>query len=213
MAKHSGKVNAMHLDRLWRAVPTQLAQQQNGTAAKFKFKNIIPNINRYSRLVNTIDWLDHAGLIIKAPIAHKAALPLSAYTKENTFKLFMFDVGILGAMSGLSPKTIIKYDYGTYKGYFAENFVAQEFLSSGVEQIVSWQEGSAEIEFLRDIGGKLLPVEVKSGHITQAKSLKAFGEKYKPEYKTIFSAKNLYINTDTEQHFYPLYLAGKFPLQ
>ncbi len=60
------------------------------------------------------------------------------------------------------------YDYGTYKGYLAENFVAQEFRCAGVDKIYSWRERTAEVEFLREVNGKVLPVEVKSGRNTQA---------------------------------------------
>lgn len=210
MAKHSGKINAMHIDRLWRAIPRQLARNEEGNASKFKFKDIIPGIDRYSRLVNVIDWLDAAGLIIKVYIVEKAHLPLMAYTKENSFKLLMFDVGILGAMSDLSPKVILDYNYGTYKGYFAENIVAQELLAaSGVNQLYCWQEGTAEIEFLLDCDGNIIPIEVKSGHVTQAKSLKVFAQKYQPKNQIIMSANNLTLDTNRHVFCYPLYLVSQ----
>ena len=212
MAKHSGKQNAMHLERLWRNIPAQLARDQNRSAPKFKFKNIIPGINRFSQLAGMIDWLKAAGLIIQVHIVNKGELPFSAYIKENSFKLYIFDVGILGALSQLPAKTILEYDYGSYKGYYAENFVAQAFLCSGVNDLYSWRERTAEVEFLREIDGKILPVEVKSGRITQAKSLKVFSQKYHPPYRTIMSAKNLHIDTKNNVHRYPLYFASQFPI-
>jgi hypothetical protein len=132
--------------------------------------------------------------------------------KENTFKLFCFDVGILGALSILPPKNIIDYDYGSYKGYFAENFVAQEFKFGGVENICSWRERRAEVEFLREENGNVYPIEVKSGWVTQAKSLKVFSQKYNPPYRTIMSAANISIDKRNRAHRYPLYLAAEFPL-
>lgn len=213
IAKHSGKINAMHIDRLWRSIPQQLARTKDGSIEKFKFKDIIPGIERYNRLANVIDWLEGAGLIIKSHIAYSAQLPLTGYTKENSFKLMMFDVGILGAMSDLPPKTILDYDYGTYKGYFAENFVAEEFLANNVKNLYSWQEKNSELEFLRVIDGNILPIEIKSGNVTHAKSLKAFAEKYHPKYTTIMSANKLYIDKKLHNHCYPLYLAGRFPLK
>lgn len=212
IAKHSGKVNAMHVDRIWQSIPSQLARTENGSATKFKFKGVISGIDRYSRLANVIDWLEGAGLIIKVQIAHSAQLPLTAYTKENAFKLFLFDVGILGAMSDLSPKTIFDYDYGTYKGYFAENFVAQEFLTASEKPLYGWQEGTAEVEFLREIHGDIIPIEVKSGWVTQTKSLKVFAQKYRPKFQTIMSANHLFIDKKHHIYRYPLYLAGQFPL-
>ncbi len=212
MAKHSGKNDAMHVERTWKNVPAQLARELDGSVSRFKFKGVVPGVKRYERLVGPIDWLLKAGLIIKAHIACKGQLPFSAYAKENTFKLFLFDVGMLGAMSGLSPKVILDYDYGTYKGYFAENFVAQEFICSGESDLYSWKEKTAEVEFLREVDGDVLPIEVKSGSVTQAKSLKVFSEKYNPPYRTIMSAKELHVEGGSHIHRYPLYLAYRFPL-
>ena len=212
MAKHSGKQNAMHLERVWRNIPAQLAKEQNGQAPKFKFKGVIPGINRYSGLVGAIDWLIATGLIIKVFIINNVKAPFSAYVSENNFKLYMFDVGILGALSDLSPSAILKYDYGSYKGYFAENFVTQEFFYSGDNKLYCWRQRTSEIEFLRNIKSKVLPVEVKSGWISQSKSLNVFDAMYAPDYKTIISARNLYIDKKNRIHRYPLYLASRFPL-
>jgi hypothetical protein len=213
MAKHSGKQNAMQLERLWRNIPAQLAREQDGSAPKFKFKGVIPGIKGYSRLSGTIDWLKTAGLIIQTYIANSGELPFSAYIKDNFFKLYIFDVGMLGAISNLPPKTIIGYDYGSYKGYYAENFVAQEFLCSGTSEIYSWKEKTAEVEFLREIEGDVLPIEIKSGWVTRAKSLRVFADKYDPEYRTVMSANNLHIDRDNKIHRYPLYLASRLPFK
>jgi len=210
IAKHSGKKSAMHIERVFRAIPLQLAQAQDGNAKKFSFKGVIPGVDRYSRLAGPIDWLQACGLIIKIPICHSAQLPLLAYTKENIFKLYIFDVGLLGAMSNLAPKVIYDYDYGSFKGYFAENFVAQEFLYSGAQFLCSWHEKNSELEFLQELEGTIIPVEVKSGWITQAKSLKVFKGRYHPPYSIIFSAKKLSVNEKEGLIRSPLYLANQF---
>ena len=189
-----------------------MGQTQRAAASKFRFRGIVPGVSQYSRLVTVIDWLESAGLVIKVPIANSGEIPSLAFTKENTFKLYGFDVGILGAMSQLPPETILNYDYGTYKGYFAENFVASEFLSTGTTHLYCWKEGTAEIEFIREIEGNIIPVEVKSGWIKRAKSLKVFADKYHPAYRTIISARNFRLNHHRGIHYYPLYLAARFPL-
>jgi len=61
IAKHSGKQNAMHVERLWQNIPAQLDREQDGSAGKFKFKGVIPGILRYSKLAGSIDWLVSAG--------------------------------------------------------------------------------------------------------------------------------------------------------
>ena len=212
MAKHCGKQNAMHLERLWRNTPAQLGRDQNGSASKFTFKDVIPGVKGYERLSGTIDWLVAAGLIIRLPIVNSGLLPFTAYSKENFFKLFVFDVGMLGALSRLPAKNILDYKYGTYKGYYAENFVAQELSATHRDNIACWREKRAEVEFICEENGSVIPVEIKSGWITQAKSLGVFVEKYSPLYSAVFSARNMGVNESAKRHYYPLYLASRFPI-
>lgn len=212
IAKHSGKVNAMHIDRVWRSIPTQLAKSTDGSSKKFQFNGIIEGIDRYNRLANVFDWLDNAGLILKVPVINHVEQPLSSQTIESHFKLFVFDVGILGALSNLAPRTILEYDYGTYKGYFGENFVTQEFFSGNHKDLFSWQEGRTEVEFLRNVEGYILPIEVKSGPVRRAKSLQRYVEKFSPKYRTIMSGRPFKIDLTNHVHCYPLYLASQFPI-
>lgn len=213
IAKHSGKVNAMHIDRVWQAIPSQLAHSQDGSAKRFQFKGIIPGIDRYQRLANVFDWLVAAELVIKVPIIEHVELPLTAYTEESRFKIYLFDVGILGALSDLPTKSILDYDYGTYKGYFAENFVAQEFIAKNTVNLYSWQQGRSEIEFLYVINSHIIPIEVKSGWVTRSQSLNKYAEKYHPPYRVAFSAKTLHIDLKHSYHQYPIYMAYWFPLE
>ncbi len=115
----------------------------------------------------------------------------------------------LGAMSDLAPKAILSADYGSYKGYVAENFAAQEFLSYGRDKLFSWQEGKFELEFLLTVDTEMIPIEIKSGNSLKSKRLSAFGEKYHPPYRVIFSRQPSDIRGRT--HNYPLYMAGQFP--
>lgn len=209
IAKHSGKVNAMHIDRTWRAVPLQLSSTQDGEANRFKFKGIIPGINRYQQLVNVIDWLESAELVIKLPLIDTVKQPLPAFTKENFFKLFMFDVGILGAMSELDPKIIYDYGYGSYQGYFAENFVAQQLLATYQQTLFTWQENRSEIEFLLQWEGQIIPIEVKSGNITRAKSLEKYIKRYQPKRSFILSARPLQPQIQQAKIYLPLYLSER----
>lgn len=207
IAKHSGKINAMHIDRTWRAIPQQLLNAQDTSTSRFKFKNVIPNANRYTQLANVIDWLKNAELIIKVPLLETIRQPLQAFTKENMFKLFMFDVGILGAMSGLDPKTLLDYDYGTYQGFFAENYVAQQCISSNLTDPFSWQTDHTEIEFILQHEGEAIPVEVKSGKITRTKSLTKYIDKYNPKKSVIFSADHEKFSAKGPVLHLPLYFA------
>ncbi|MDX8430929.1 MAG: AAA family ATPase [Candidatus Algichlamydia australiensis] len=208
IAKHSGKVNAMHIDRVLNSIPAQMSQVHDGSITRYKFRGVVPGITHYDRIVGAIDWLEATGLAVKISIVNSANLPFRAYTKENAFKLLLFDVGILGSMAGLSPNVLLKATYGSYKGYFAENFVAQELLASGQEDLYCWQEKRMEVEFILDVQGEVIPMEVKAGRITKAKSLHIFAEKYRPPFQVIFSGKPFCEKPKIK--LYPLYLAGKY---
>lgn len=210
IAKHAGKVNAMHIDRIWQSVPAQLARAQDNRTNKFKFKGILPGVDRYQRMADAIDWLCAAELVIKVPIVETARLPLTSHAVDNRFKLYMNDVGLLGALSQLPVKSILDQDYGTYKGYYAENYVAQALICADNKSLYAWEDGRAEVEFLRILGGEVIPVEVKSGKVTKAQSLQAYSDRYHPPYRIIYSAKSGGISVDGVHH-YPIYLAGLQP--
>jgi len=207
MAKHSGKSNALHIEKLWRNVPAQLARTQNGSAGKFKLREGIPGIRGYERLSAPLDWLECANLIIRTSIIDSVGVPLSGYIKENRFKLYFFDVGLLGAASGIAPATFLNYDFGTYQGYVAENFVAQELRAAGDKALFCWQGRTAEVEFLLEREGTVVPVEVKSGWVTQSKSLKVYIERSRPPRAYILSANN--ISQRNIVRYLPLYAVGR----
>lgn len=207
MAKHSGKSNALHIEKLWRNVPAQLARVQNGSAGKFKLREGIPGIRGYERLSAPLDWLECANLLIRTSIIDAVGVPLSGYVKENRFKLYFFDVGLLGTASGIAPATFLNYDFGSYQGYVAENFVAQELRAAGDKTLFCWQGRTAEVEFLLEREGEVVPVEVKSGWVTQSKSLKVYIERYRPPKVYILSANN--ISQRNIVRYLPLYAAGR----
>ena len=92
----------------------------------------------------------------------------------------------------------------------AENFVLQQFISMNIFPVYYWTSGNlAELDFVILSGNKILPVEVKSGLNTRAKSLKIYREKYSP-YKAIrFSMLNL--KEDASLLNIPLYLIHRLP--
>lgn len=190
MAKHSGRMNALNLERLWRNVPVQLAQAQDGSAPKFRFREAVPGIRGYEQLIGPLSWLEKADLLIRSSIVEKVALPLSGFAWENRFKLYFFDVGLLGALAGLAPAVLFKYGFGSYQGYIAENFVAQELRAAGLDRLFCWQGRTSEIEFLLEAGQEIIPWEVKSGRVTHSKSLTVYEGRFAPEKAVVLSARN-----------------------
>ncbi|MBF0298060.1 MAG: ATP-binding protein [Oligoflexia bacterium] len=174
--KHSGIENAIHIETVFENIPMQLSQYHNTSVKRYKFNHVIYGKKSFADLSGPIDWLSKAGLVIKVPVASQISHPLKSYCKDNLFKLYIFDIGILGAMLGLSPEVILKQNYGSAKGYFAENFVAC-LLNSSYQMhthkngLYSWNNKNHEIEFVIDFDGELIPIEVKSAHASRAKSL------------------------------------------
>jgi hypothetical protein len=144
---------------------------------------------------------------MRTSIVDVAERPLAGYAQENRFKLYFMDTGLLGAVSGISPSVFLQYGFGSYQGYVAENFAAQEFRAAGVRELYCWQGRTSEVEFLIEGPGGIYPVEVKSGRVTQAKSLSVYIERYHPARAYVLSARNT--SEQNGRTGLPLYMAGR----
>lgn len=179
--KYAGKVDTTLIESVFQSIPGQLSLVMDESVKRFKFKNVHDRKSRYSDFETAIHWLRWCRLALaNYPIEGTPKAPLAAYKKENRVKLFMFDVGLLNHMLGSSYKEIKQQSY-EYKGYVAENFVQQELTAIGVDPSYSWNDARAEIEFIISTDeGNIVPVEVKSGKRTRAKSLASYIEKCAP---------------------------------
>ena len=208
-AKHSGKVNSFHIISVFENIPTQLSANVDRSVKRYQFKDVIQRKKSYIELRGPIEWLEKAGLILKVKKCNRSEIPFETFCKENIFKLFIFDIGLLGAMLDLPVNMIYAQDFGITKGYFAENFVAQEFVSNSISKLYSWCEKTSEIEFLRIVDNEPVPVEVKSGKRLQAKSLQQYILRYSPKLAVKLSGKPLKKNKTSPIQNYPLYWASK----
>lgn len=183
--KYAGKVNATLIEAVFRNVPAQLSLTMDESVKRFKFKGVAEHKSRYSDFENAITWLEKCRLVLKNyPVEGMPRSPLAAYQKENQVKLFLFDVGLLNSMLGIAYREIKQQNF-EYKGYLAENFVQQELAAQGLDPTHSWHDARAEIEFIvADSEGNIIPIEVKSGKRTRAKSLQSYIAKCAPN-KTI----------------------------
>lgn len=211
-SKYAGNTNSRHIERVFQSIPLQLSNLQNKKAKKFKFKDVISKGYRsFEDLADPVTWLVKAGLALKVHINEHPLFPILAAVKENYFKLFLFDIGLLGAMTGLQPEQIMQYNYGSYKGYFAENFVLQELISYGYNQTATWAGRTSELEFITEIDGVIIPIEVKAGVNTKAKSLAVFINKYKPVYSVKITGNKFGYDQSVNIYNYPLYMLSRFP--
>ena len=190
MAKHSGKTNALQIERLWKNVPLQLARTQNGSAPKFRFRDALQGVRGYEAISGPLDWLERANLVLRTSIVEGIGRPLAGFAKENRFKLYFMDTGLLGAIGGIPPETFLQYGFGTYQGYVAENFAAQELRAAGIRDLYCWQGRTSEVEFLIEGTDGIFPIEIKSGRVTHAKSLSVYIERHHPPQAYVLSARN-----------------------
>ncbi len=188
--KYAGKLDALHIDAVFSSVPRQLATCHDRSVQRFKYKDVANKQPRYQQLQGPIDWLVKSKLVHQCyPISGRPAVPLQSKTRTNIFKLYLFDIGLLGHMLNISYRTQTDQNY-FYKGYFAENFVQQELTARSSRPTYSWQVARAEIEFIHQSKDDVfIPVEVKSAARTRARSLRSYLERYNPSRAIILAGK------------------------
>ena len=179
-AKYAPSSIAPRIRLLWKNIIGQLSKENK----KF-FYGQLKTGARAKDFELAINWLADAGLLNKVVLINKPTLPLSAYTDFDVFKLFGLDVGLLGAVAELDPKILLdKNNIMTeFKGALTEQFVCQQLRCNGFDNLYYWcaERATAEIDFVVQYQNKAIPIEVKAEENLQAKSLKVYAEKYKPE--------------------------------
>ena len=165
---------------LWNSIPTQLAKENK----KFIY-NAIKKGARAKEFETALTWLRNNGLIYQVHKITKPGLSIGAYADLDAFKLFVLDVGLLGALSGLEAKTILgKYEiFQEFKGAIAEQYVLQQFKTIDDMPIYYWtnETSRSEVDFVIQRESKVIPVEVKAATNLKARSLKIYMEQFKPE--------------------------------
>ncbi len=179
-SKHIPANTVEKIRMLWRSIPTQLAKENK----KFIY-NAIKKGGRAKEFETALAWLKDCGLIYQVHKIKKPGLPIAAYEDFDSFKLFILDVGLLGALTGLEAKTILdKYViFEEFKGAIAEQYVLQQFKTIEDLPIFYWsnETSRAEVDFVIQLDSKVIPVEVKATTNLKARSLKIYIEKFKPE--------------------------------
>lgn len=161
---------------VWDSLVSQLAKENK----KFIYGVVRPGA-RAREFEMAVEWLVNAGLVIRVDRVKKGNLPLNSYKDLSSFKLYLLDIGLLGAMGDLSAKTIMDSStiFNEFKGSLTENYVAQEIVATLRLYPYYWSadNSSGEIDFLFQLEDQIIPIEVKAGENLKAKSLKFFVEK------------------------------------
>lgn len=161
----------------WDSVPKHLSKENK----KFVFGQVRKGA-RAADFEESLRWLEQAGLIVKVPRVSKPVMPLNAHRGQSAFKVFMSDIGLLGAMSGLSPAAMVDglSIFTEFKGALTEQYVCQQLVSDCGLVPFYWsaENSSGEIDFLVQADSGVYPIEVKAEENLRAKSLRAFNERY-----------------------------------
>lgn len=180
-SKHTSTSELPRIRMVWNSIPMQLAKENK----KFFFGQIREG-GRLKDFELAIEWLSDCGLIKKVYRVNKPAMPLKAYIEFSAFKLFLLDVGLLGALSDLDAQSILMGNdiFMEFKGALTEQYVHQQLISDTeyTPYYFAPQNSSVEIDFMVQRNSNIVPVEVKAEENLRAKSLRSFCEKYKPEY-------------------------------
>jgi predicted AAA+ superfamily ATPase len=202
-AKHAPDNQIMRISQVWEAISGQLAKENK----KFVY-SVIRTGARAQEFEQAIQWLVEAELVSKVLNISLAKAPLSAYSNFKIFKLYMLDVGLFGAKANLDPRVILQKDdvLREFKGTLTETYVAQELKIK--RELYYWtSEGEAEVDFIIEYDGGIIPIEVKSGTSTKSKSLQVYRNKYQPA--LVVKATALNLKLDGQVLNLPLYLLAK----
>jgi predicted AAA+ superfamily ATPase len=185
-SKHAEPRLTERLNLVWSSIPAQLAKENR----KFIYSQIRQGA-RAKDFELAIQWLSDCGLIHVIHRVTKPGYPLKAYEDLNAFKIYLLDVGLLGAMADLSSNTIVEGNriFTEFKGALAEQYVLQELIAEDHlnPMYYSAENSRMEIDFIVQKGDEVIPIEVKAEENLRAKSLRSYCEKYKPKTAVRFS--------------------------
>lgn len=178
-SKHAPTEIIPRIRMLWNSIPAQLAKENK----KFIY-GLIRNGARAKEYELAMSWLIDCGLIHKVHNLSHPGIPLKAYEEMSAFKLFLGDVGLLSAMTSLDVKTLLEGNdiFETFKGALTEQYVLQQLVTLPDLPVYYWspENAKAELDFVVQHSGKVIPIEVKAAENLHAKSLKVYCDKFQP---------------------------------
>lgn len=185
------KYNNLNEIKKTRLVYDNITVQLSKKNTRFQYK-LVKKGGRASEFENAIEWLCLSGIVSQVYKAEQIKKPLENYRDIDAFKIYVSDTGLLCAKKNLSADDILymSEELDDFKGGMAENYVNVQLSINGNTTYYWESERGAEVDFVIQREGKLIPVEVKSADNTKAKSLKVYIDTYKPEYAIKLSSRN-----------------------
>lgn len=206
-SKHAPNEQIPRLEMVWDSLPAQLSKENK----KFVY-GVIRQGARAKDFELAIMWLADCGLILKSHRVSAPRMPLKAYQDMQVFKLFMVDVGLLSASSGLDAKTLIDGNaiFTEFKGALTEQFVMQELATLPMDYVGYWtnERSTSEVDFLVQCHGEVIPMEVKSGENLRSRSFTLFCQTHQP--RLAIKTSTLPYRADETMRNVPLYGLSAF---
>jgi predicted AAA+ superfamily ATPase len=178
-SKHAPISQLPRIRMIWQSIVSQLAKENS----KFIY-SLIRKGSRAKEFELAIEWLSNAGLIHKVNRINKSGMPITAYADWNDFKLYLHDVGLLGALANLPPNVILEgnHVFEEFKGVLSEQFICQQIVSQSFQPFYwSPDEGRSEVDFIIQKSDQIIPIEVKSSENLKSRSLRVYYDKYLPK--------------------------------
>ena len=200
------KYNTLNGIKKTRLAYDNITVQLSKKNTRFQYK-LIKKGGRASEFENAIQWLCLSGIVSQVYKVEQVKKPLENYRDIDAFKIYVSDLGLLCAKKDLVANDILYMvdEINDFKGGMAENYVNVQLTINGYQTFYWESERGAEIDFVIQRNGQLIPIEVKSADNTKAKSLKVYMETYKPAYAIKLSARNF--GFEDNKKIVPLYAA------
>lgn len=200
------KYNNLNEIKKTRLVYDNITVQLSKKNTRFQYK-LIKKGGRASEFENAIEWLSLSGIVSQVYKVEQIRKPLENYRDIDAFKIYVSDLGLLCAKKDLAANDILYEvpEIDDFKGGMAENYVNVQLRINGYNTYYWESQRGAEIDFIIQQEGHLIPIEVKSADNTRAKSLRVYIDTYKPAYAIKLSARNF--GFEDRKKTVPLYAA------
>jgi len=200
------KYNNENEDKKTRLVYDSIPVQLSKKNTRFQYK-LVKKGGRAAEFENAIEWLRLSGIASQVFRVEQIKKPLENYRDINSFKIYYSDLGLLAAKKQLIAEDILYMteELNDFKGGLCENYVQIQLAIRGYSTYYWESDREAEVGFVIQREGKLIPVEVKSSENAKAKSLNVFIESFRPEYAIKVSAGNFAF--EDKKKIIPLYAA------
>jgi len=174
-----------------RLVYDNITVQLSRKHTRFQYK-LIKSGARAAEFENAIEWLALSGIVRRIHRVEHPTKPLENYRDIDAFKIFVSDVGLLCAKKDIIAEDVLYHspDLADFRGGLTENYVCNQLIANSYSCYYWMSERGAEVDFVIQRKGKVIPIEVKSAENTKAKSLSVYIGAYKPEYAVKMSTKN-----------------------